>query len=311
MSSMRTSRPAPTASYSPDGPRERIDVLKYGLSFALVVAVAMLAQSAAALEREAFRVCADPNNLPFSHKNQKGFENQLAELWADHLGLEVQYTWFPQRMGFVRNTLGSKDENNVYKCDVVMGVAEGFDQLMTTKPYYRSTYALVYVKGRELDDIRSGQDLLDLDSERKSALTIGAFDTTPGPAWLQRHDMLNQMKPYQAMSGDPEDYPGKVLEQALVKGEIDAAIIWGPIAGYFAKQAQDVEMVVIPLESEPGVQFDYAISAGVRRGDNEGKAQLEQLMDETDQQIQALLLSYNVPLLPPEVASAKRADDDD
>ena len=284
---------------------------KYGLSIALFVAVAILAQPAAAQEREAFRVCADPNNLPFSHKNLKGFENQLAELWADHLGLEVQYTWFPQRMGFVRNTLRSKNEHNEYKCDVVMGVAEGFDQLMTTKPYYRSTYALVFIKGRELDDVRTGRDLLNLDAERKANLKIGAFDKTPGPAWLQRHNMLDQMKPYQAMSGDPEDYPGEILEQALVDGEVDAAIIWGPIAGYFSKQAQDVEMVVIPLESEPGVQFDYGISAGVRRGDDQGKAQLEQLMDETDQQIQALLLSYNVPLLPPEVASAKRVDDDD
>lgn len=283
---------------------------KFGLSVAILIAVAIFAQPAAAQEREAFRVCADPNNLPFSHKNLKGFENQLAEMWADHLGLEVQYTWFPQRMGFVRNTLRSKNEHNEYKCDVVMGVAEGFDQLMTTKPYYRSTYALVYIKGRKLDDIQSGRDLLNLDAERKADLRIGAFDKTPGPAWLQRHNMLDQMESYQAMSGDPEDYPGEILEQALVDGDVDAAIIWGPIAGYFAKQTQEVEMVVIPLESEPGVQFAYGISAGVRRGDDEGKAQLEQLMDETDQQIQALLLSYNVPLLAPEVASA-RVDDDD
>ena len=282
---------------------------KFGLSVAILIAVAIFAQPAAAQEREAFRVCADPNNLPFSHKNLKGFENQLAEMWADHLGLEVQYTWFPQRMGFVRNTLRSKNEHNEYKCDVVMGVAEGFDQLMTTKPYYRSTYALVYIKGRKLDDIQSGRDLLNLDAERKADLRIGAFDKTPGPAWLQRHNMLDQMESYQAMSGDPEDYPGEILEQALVDGDVDAAIIWGPIAGYFAKQTQEVEMVVIPLESEPGVQFAYGISAGVRRGDDEGKAQLEQLMDETDQQIQALLLSYNVPLLAPEVASA-RVDDD-
>ena len=283
---------------------------KFGLSVAILIAVAIFAQPAAAQEREAFRVCADPNNLPFSHKNLKGFENQLAEMWADHLGLEVQYTWFPQRMGFVRNTLRRKNEHNEYKCDVVMGVAEGFDQLMTTKPYYRSTYALVYIKGRKLDDIQSGRDLLNLDAERKADLRIGAFDKTPGPAWLQRHNMLDQMESYQAMSGDPEDYPGEILEQALVDGDVDAAIIWGPIAGYFAKQTQEVEMVVIPLESEPGVQFAYGISAGVRRGDDEGKAQLEQLMDETDQQIQALLLSYNVPLLAPEVASA-RVDDDD
>src|SRR5690606_34887731 len=132
MSFTRISRPAPTACSCLDGPRERTDVHKFGLSVAILIAVAIFAQPAAAQEREAFRVCADPNNLPFSHKNLKGFENQLAEMWADHLGLEVQYTWFPQRMGFVRNTLRSKNEHNEYKCDVVMGVAEGFDQLMTT-----------------------------------------------------------------------------------------------------------------------------------------------------------------------------------
>jgi len=276
-----------------------------------LIAVAIFAQPAAALEREAFRVCADPNNLPFSHKNLKGYENQLAELWADHLGLEVQYTWFPQRMGFVRNTLTNKNEHNEYKCDIVMGVAEGFDQLVTTKPYYRSTYALVYIKGRELDDVRTGRDLLNLDAERKANLEIGAFDKTPGPAWLQRHGMLGQMVPFQAMSGDPEDYPGEVLEQALTAGDVDVAIIWGPIAGYFAKQAKDVELAVIPMEPEPGIHVEFSISAGVRRGDQEGKQRLERPMQETAGEIEALLESYNVPLLDLEAAEPQRSADRD
>lgn len=277
----------------------------------LATAVVVLLQPALGFEREAFRVCADPNNLPFSHKNRTGFENRLAELWAERLGLEVQYTWFPQRIGFVRNTLRSKDENNVYKCDVVMGVAEGYELLMTTKPYYRSTYALVYVKGRGLDDVRSAEDLLKLDDERKARLRIGAFDQTPGPAWLSRHGMLRQMRPYQAMSGDPEDYPGEILEQALVRKEIDAAIIWGPIAGYFAKQSNDAEMVIIPLTSEPGVKFDFGISAGVRRGENDAKNELERLMDETSGEIEALLESYNVPLLEIGGSEPGPADDRD
>ncbi|MGH8196415.1 MAG: quinoprotein dehydrogenase-associated putative ABC transporter substrate-binding protein, partial [Woeseiaceae bacterium] len=269
-----------------------------------MAAAAVLVQPAVALERDAFRVCADPNNLPFSHKNLQGFENKLAELWSERLGLQLEYTWFPQRMGFVRNTLRSKNERNEYACDVVMGVAEGYDQLQTTKPYYRSTYAFVYVKGRGLDEVRSGKDFLELDDERKARLRIGAFDQTPGPAWLLRHDMLQQMAPYQAMSGDPDYYPGKILEQALVEDEVDAAIVWGPIAGYFAKQAEEVEMVVIPLQSEPGVQFDFAISAGVRRGEPDAQAELERLMDETSGEIQALLESYNVPLLEIGVAAS-------
>jgi mxaJ protein len=123
------------------------------------------------------------------------------------------------------------------------------------------------------------------------------------------HGMSEQMVPFQAMSGDPEDYPGKILEQALTDDQVDAAIIWGPIAGYFAKQAEDVEMVIIPLHSEPGAKFDFAISAGVRRGEDAAKEELEQLMDETSGEIQALLQSYNVPLLeigPP----APEAEDD-
>lgn len=284
---------------------------KVGKCCALLVAAAVLVQPAVALERNAFRVCADPNNLPFSHRNLQGFENKLADLWSERLGLQLEYTWFPQRMGFVRNTLRSKNERNEYKCDVVMGVAEGYDQLQTTKPYYRSSYALVYVKGRDLDEVRSGKDFLDLDDERKVRLRIGAFDQTPGPAWLSRHGMLEQMVPYQAMSGDPDAYPGQILEQALAEDEVDAAIIWGPIAGYFAKQAEQVEMVVIPLQSEPGVKFDFAISAGVRRGEDEAKDQLEQLMDETSGEIQALLESYDVPLLEIGVAASEPADDRD
>jgi mxaJ protein len=276
---------------------------------ALVIAAAVLVQPAAALERNAFRVCADPNNLPFSHKNLQGFENRLAELWAERLNLEIQYTWFPLRRGFVRNTLRAKNENDQYKCDVVMGIADGYDQMLTTKPYYRSTYALVYVKGRGLDDVQSGEDFLNLDDKRKTGLRIGAFDATPGPAWLSRHGLLRQMVGYPAMSGDPEDYPGEVLEQARAEGKLDAALIWGPIAGYFARQAEQVEMVVIPLQSEPGIHFDFAISAGVRHGEREAKEQLEQLMDETAGEIQGLLESYNVPLLEEGVGAPKLADD--
>lgn len=279
--------------------------------FAVWLAVALLAQPAAALEREAFRVCADPNNLPFSHKNLNGFENRLADLWAERLGLKLEYTWFPQRMGFVRNTLRSKNEHNEYKCDVIMGVADGYDLLLTTRPYYRSTYALVYVKGRGLDDVQSGDDFVRLDETRRSRLRIGAFDATPGPAWLSRHGMLRQMVAYHAQSGDPDEYPGEILEKALAENRLDAVIIWGPIAGFFAKEAEDVEMVVIPLESEAGARFDFAISAGVRHGEHEAKEELERLMDETSDEIEALLENYNVPLLELEGEARGGVDDRD
>ena len=258
----------------------------------------------------AFRVCADPNNLPFSAKTQDGLENKIAEIWARELGLPLEYTWFPQRRGFIRNTLKALNESGTaYKCDVVMGVATGFDQLMTTRPYYRSTYALVYLKGRGLDSVTSGGDFVNLDPDVRNGLRIGAFTPTPGAKWLARHGMTEQMVPFVAMSGDPEAYPGEIVEKELANGNLDAAIIWGPIAGFFAKQAGDPELAVIPLESEPGIQFDFAISAGVRYGDSERKQLLEDLISGTAAQMQEILTSYNVPLL--NLDEARWPDDDD
>lgn len=280
--------------------------------------MALLAVSGAAVSadagpgRTAFRVCADPNNLPFSDREHHGFENRLAALWADSLGLELEYMWFPQRMGFIRNTLKAKDENGVFKCDVVMGVAQGFDLLQTTKPYYRSTYVLVYARGRGLDDVQSGADFLGLDATRKSKLRIGVFDQTPGAVWLAKHGLGRQMVPYPALAGDPQAYPGQLVKEALVEGELDAVVIWGPIGGYFAKRSESVELVVVPLESEPGIRFDYAISAGVRYGDSEGKRELEELMDKHSDDITELLERYNVPLLELEASTAAQdANEDD
>ena len=275
------------------------------------LAAAMMAVPPAALaERLAFRVCADPNNLPFSHRNERGFENRLAELWADRLGLEVEYTWFPQRLGFVRNTLRAKTQDGEYKCDVVMGMVSGYELLVTTKPYYRSTYALVYVKGRGLDDIQSSDDFLKLDESRRAQLKIGAFDRTPGVTWLARNGFSRQVVPFPAMSGDPANYPGEAVEKALVAGQLNAVVIWGPIAGYFARQAEGHELEILPLESEPGIRFDFPISAGVRHGDSAGKAEIEKLIDETSAEIEALLADYNVPLL--ELGEyVEREDDDD
>lgn len=279
----------------------RVASADYRLLLAGAVALAQvaIAPSAIAVERDAFRVCADPNNLPFSNSEGEGFENRLAEIWAEELGLSVEYTWFPQRRGFIRNTLRAEDpQTGQYKCDVVMGVVDGYELVITTKPYYRSTYVLVFPVGRGLDDVRSGKDFANLDDKRKSELTIGTFSPSPGADWLARHGMTEQMVALPVMSGDPAEYPGELVEKRLVAGEIDAAILWGPIGGFFAKQAEDVELTVIPLESEPGIQFDFAISAGVRFGEGEAKQELESLMDQTADEIHALLDEFHVPLLP-------------
>lgn len=247
------------------------------------------------------RVCADPNNLPFSNRAGEGFENRLAQLWARELGVDVEYTWFPQRRGFERNTLNAQDPlTGEYACDVIMGVPQGYDRAMTTRPYYRSTYALVYVPGGALD-VRSGEELIDLPRETRDALRIGVF--TPGPAvdWLASHGMYRQMVPYPALQGDPSAYPGQIIEDELLAGKLDAAILWGPIAGYFAARAAP-RAVVVPLRSEIGVQFDYPISAGLRFGERDARASLEGVMARTADESAALLAEYHVPLAGPSPA---------
>jgi quinoprotein dehydrogenase-associated probable ABC transporter substrate-binding protein len=279
----------------------------------LPVVACGLSISASAYEGQAFRVCADPNNLPFSASTQDGFENKIAEIWAHELGLPLEYTWFPQRRGFIRNTLkAANTSGDGFKCDIVMGVAAGVDSLLTTTPYYRSTYALVYAKGRGLDEVTSGKHFINLNPEIRDRLKIGAFTPTPGAKWLARHGMIEQMVAYVAMSGDPEAYPGEIIEKELAGGRLDAAIVWGPIAGYFAKRAEGGKIIVIPLESEPGIQFDFAIAAGVRYGDGDGKRVLEELMHNTAAPMQAVFAAYNVPLLDMAGATdpAQMRDDD-
>ena len=265
----------------------------------VVVAAALLGAAPAGAQAPwaTLKVCADPNNLPFSNREQQGFENKLAQIWARELGVEVEYTWFPHRRGFERNTLQAEDpERGGYKCDVIVGVPDGYDLAMTTRPYYRSTYALVYVTGGELD-IRAAEDLINLPRAARDALRIGVFTPSPAAEWLARHGMHEQMVAYSALAGDPDVYPGKIIENELLAGELDAAILWGPIAGYFAARAAPVPVAVVPLRSEPGIQFEFAMAAGVRFGDRESRAQLEDLLARTAGDTAALFAEYHIPLI--------------
>lgn len=254
-------------------------------------------EQAPELPWDKLRVCADPSNLPYSNRAEEGYENRLAQLWARELGLELEYTWFPHRRGFERNTLTAEAEDrDGYKCDVIVGVPQGYDLAMTTRPYYRSTYSIVYVAGNGLE-LASGQDLIDLPPDKRDTLKIGVF--TPGPAaeWLARHGLYRQMVPYSALNADPNAYPGQIIETELLAGKLDAAILWGPIAGYFSSRADRARIVTVPLRSEPGIQFEYAMAAGVRFGDRATRAVLEDLMASTAPQMAALFGSYHVPVI--------------
>ena len=247
--------------------------------------------------REALRVCQDPNNLPFSNVKGEGIENKIAELFGKALGLPVTYYSFPQRLAFIRNTLRYKLPGQDYPCDIVMGVPVGFDQVSVTKPYYRSTYALVFPKGKGLDQVASGEDFLKLDAKKLDALRIGVYDRSPASDWLAKHKLTDQGVPYQIMNADPDQYPGQIIERDLAEGKIDAAIVWGPIAGYFAHRVKSPELAVVPLKSEPGVKFDYQMAMGVRYGEREWKQQIENLIATRKPEIEAILKDYGVPLV--------------
>jgi quinoprotein dehydrogenase-associated probable ABC transporter substrate-binding protein len=267
------------------------------LAVAAVAPTLAMAQTEVKVERQAFRVCQDPNNLPFSNVSGEGIENRIAELFGKELGLPVTYYSFPQRLAFIRNTLRYKLPGEDFRCDIVMGVPAGYDQVSATKPYYHSTYALVYAKGRALDGVKTIDDLLALNPAARSKLRIGLYDRTPASDWLVKHGMVEQGVPYQTMNAEPEFYPGEILERDLVAGKIDAAIVWGPIAGYFTKRVKTAQLVSIPMRSEPGVKFDFKMAMGVRYGEREWKQQIETLIDSKQNEIRAILDEFGVPLV--------------
>lgn len=246
------------------------------------------------------RVCQDPNNLPFSHRSQSGFENKIAALFAQELGWKLETTWFPQRIGFIRNTLRAKREHSdEYKCDLVTGVPAGFEMAATTHPYYHSSYALAYVKGRGkgLDGVRDLDDVLALAPEQRRTLRFGVFTASPLTDWLLQHHLMEQVDWYQIQSGDAEQYPGEIIERDLASGKIDLAFVWGPIAGYFARTTRTAPIVAVTLRSRPGMKLDYDIAMGVRHVDKAFRQQIDGLISANQGKINAILEEYGVPLL--------------
>ena len=263
-----------------------------------------LAQETAA-PRSALRVCQDPNNLPFSNVKGEGIENRIAELFGRALGLPVTYYSFPQRLAFIRNTLRFKLPGEDYPCDIVMGVPAGYDQVSVTKPYYRSTYAMVFAKGKGLDQVKSTDDFLKLDRATLAKLRIGIYDRSPASEWLSKHQLVDQGVPYPIMNADPQQYPGEIIEKDLANGKLDVAIVWGPIAGYFAQRSKAPALAIVPMKSEPGVRFDYQMAMGVRYGEREWKQQIEGLLESKQSEIQAILKEYGVPLVDASFAAPK------
>lgn len=270
-----------------------------GILFGLLVinSTAVLSAADNATERKTLKVCADPNYMPFSHKDKSGYENQIATLIGKELNIPVDYTWFPQRMGFIRNTLKKKQPGSEeYRCDLVMGVPKEFDFAKATIPYMHSTYALVTLQQGKLKELKQGNDLVRLSPEKVNDLKIGITERSPGALWLSRYSLYEQMAPYIAQSGDPDEFPGEPMFKDLISGSIDAAIVWGPTAAYFSR-LDTKKIRVLPLNTEPGVRFDFFISTAVRYGNEKWKNQVETILQNKSAEINEILINAGIPLL--------------
>lgn len=274
----------------------------------------LAAISFSALAEEKFKVCADPLNPPYSTLNEDGFENKIAELFAKELKQALEYTWFPQRIGFIRNSLNAplKDsdvESNEYKCDIVIGVPADYDLTLTTAPYYQSTYVLLIAKGRGWDNITDADQLANLPLQRQEALKIAMFDRGPGTTWLQRNGLLDVGIPYQSMSGDNENNVAMQIEKDLKAKKIDMVILWGPMASYVVSQSPKNSYAMIPMKSTPDLKFEFAMAMGVRKGDKTRKETLDKLIAAKMDDIQAILTAYHIPLIKlPKQAAPKDKD---
>jgi mxaJ protein len=256
--------------------------MRFPVSLALALALAGCGG------RDVLRVCADPNNLPFSNAAGRGFENKLAELVAADLGADLRYTWWAQRRGNVRETLKAG------RCDVIPGVAAGLETLATTKPYYRSTYVAVTRSDRALD-------ISSFDDPRLRSLRIGVqmigddFANTPPAHALARRGLIGNVRGYMVYGDYRSAAPQAAIVDAVASGEVDVAFVWGPVAGYFARR-RPVPLRVTPLPPRDGdMAMAFAVSMGVRRGDEKLKSRLERSLDRRAPEIERLLASYAVP----------------
>jgi mxaJ protein len=266
--------------------------------FLLLISLATLPVSAPswseppANSNKQFRVCADPNNLPYSNQKLEGFENKLAELLAKELGQVVTYTWWPQRRGFIRNTLAAG------RCDVIMGIPVDVDAVLTTQPYYRSSYAFVSPKA-------AGYNITSFDDPQLQALKIGVhligddYANSPPAHILSAKGIIKNVVGYSVFGDYGEDSPPGKIIKAVAEGEVNIAIVWGPIAGYFSqKQSVPLTVVPVPVEaSSPTLPLSYSIALGVRRGDTQLQKVLNDLLSRKTIEIKKILTEYGVPLI--------------
>lgn len=237
------------------------------------------------VDPKVLRVCADPRNLPFSNQKGEGFENKLAELFAQKLNKKLDYMYFPEATGFVRVTLGA------HRCDVIMGFPQGDDLAQGTNPYYRTAYALVAKQGSGLEDVT------ELNDPRLKGKHIGVIAGTPPATNMTADGLMAKAKPYPLMIDTRVDSSAEAMINDLNKGDIDAGVLWGPMAGFYARKSNPPLHVTPLVKEKTGPQLVYRIGMGVRRSDQNWKRLLNRLIQENQADINKILLAYGVPLL--------------
>ena len=262
------------------------------LLFASALSGAALAQTSDSgdlsfelVDPNVLRVCADPRNLPFSNEKGEGFENKLAELFASKLQKKLDYVFFPQATGFVRVTLGA------HRCDVIMGFPQGDDLVQGTNPYYRTAYALVTKQGSGLEDVAT------LEDQRLKGKHLGIVAGTPPATNMAAAGLMANAKPYPLMIDTRVDSSAEAMIRDLHDGQIDAGVLWGPMAGYYARRPGQALHVTPLVRETTGPKLVYRIGMGVRAADQNWKRQLNRLIQENQPAINRILLDYGVPLL--------------
>ena len=253
----------------------------------LAAAVALCVSDTASLNAApVLRVCADPDNMPFSNNKGEGFENELAELVAARLGDELRYTWFSENTGYVPNTVGQS------ACDLVMGYAQGTGLIDDTNPYYHTSYVLIT---REDDvDLKGVEALSDPRLKNKR---IGLFARTPPASILAMHGLASNAKPIETHAGESQSKAAEAMIEEIASGKLDAGLLWGPVGGYYAQRAA-VPLAVVPLVKESaGPNTVYGITMGVRPDDPQWKHQINKVLADNQHDINVILQGYNIPVL--------------
>jgi len=241
-------------------------------------------------QKHNLRVCADPQNMPFSNKKREGFDNKIADVIARELGDSVSYAWWPSRRGYLRNTLSAGT------CDLVIGVPVGFDPVATSKPYYRSTYYIVSRADKKLG-------ITSLDDARLKKLRVGVnlldgdYTNTPPAHALSVHGITGAGVVGFPGFYDEEHQPGEIID-SLAKGNIDVALVWGPIAGWFAKKSGvPMSLTALPDSDSADLPFAYSVAIGTRRSDRELRTLIDEILVRKKPEIDKILMEYNVPTL--------------